>query len=69
MSSIETYDGLCGIIYYMSSGDLRLRCHFPMGHAGPCSWEKYKKHFTINGDTFLTSPAVHVKMIPSDNER
>ena len=40
-----------------------------MGHAGPCSWEKYKKHFTITGGTFLISPAVKVKMIPSDNDK
>lgn len=47
MSSIETYDGLCGIIAPFSSSDLRLRCKFCIGHAGPCSWEKYREKLDI----------------------
>lgn len=42
---IETYDGLCGIIAIFSSSDLQIRCSYELGHQGPCSFEKYKRHF------------------------
>lgn len=48
-ATIESYDGLCGLIAYFSTSDLRFRCNLCIGHSGPCSWEKYKKHFVISG--------------------
>jgi hypothetical protein len=47
MSSTESFDGLCGIIANFASSDLQLRCTYELGHGGPCSFEKYKKHFRI----------------------
>jgi hypothetical protein len=38
--SIESYDGLCGIIHLYSSSDRRVRCKHEFGHSGPHSWEK-----------------------------
>jgi hypothetical protein len=47
MFSIESYDGLCGIIANFSSSDLRMRCKYELGHSGLCSFEKYKKQFRM----------------------
>lgn len=51
MSSIESYDGLCGIIATFASSDLQLRCNHSMGHHGNHSWEKYRDQFRIIGGT------------------
>lgn len=52
MSSIEDYSGLCGIIANFASSDNRLRCHYELGHHGPCSFEKYKSHFRCMAGCF-----------------
>lgn len=39
MSSLEDYDGLCGIIDIHSNSDLRIRCKYEFGHQGPHSYE------------------------------
>lgn len=41
MSTIESYDGLCGIIHLSSTSDQRVRCKYELGHTGPHSWDKY----------------------------
>ena len=43
--TVESFDGLCGIIAYFASSDLQLRCFYVLGHDGECSFEKYKRHF------------------------
>lgn len=48
MSSIENYDGLCGIIPLFGSR-ARLRCNYSLGHSGPCSFEKYRNQFRLWG--------------------
>ena len=45
MITVENYDGLCGIIPTFASSDLQIRCNYEIGHGGPCSFEKYKRHF------------------------
>jgi hypothetical protein len=47
----ENYDGLCGIIANFASSSNQLRCHYELEHQGPCSFDKYKAHFTISGGT------------------
>jgi hypothetical protein len=54
-ATVEDYDGLCGIIPTFASSDLRMRCHFEMGHGGPCSFEKHRHNFIIIGGCFRTS--------------
>ena len=49
MSSIESYDGLCGKIPTFASSSLRIRCKYDINHRGPCSYEKYKSQFVISG--------------------
>jgi hypothetical protein len=50
--TVENYDGLCGIIADFASSDNQLRCHYEIGHHGPCSFEKYKNHFRIIAGCF-----------------
>ncbi len=38
--STENYDGLCGIIALFSRSDRQIRCHYELGHGGPCSFKK-----------------------------
>lgn len=45
MTNVENYDGLCGIIANFASSDLQLRCHYELGHGGPCSFKKYEHQF------------------------
>jgi hypothetical protein len=45
--TLESFDGLCGIIAEFSSSELQLRCKHELGHHGSHSWEKYRKQFTI----------------------
>jgi hypothetical protein len=52
MSSIENYDGLCGIIADFASSDNRLRCHYELGHHGPCSFKKYQTSFRCMAGCF-----------------
>ena len=47
MSSVENFDGLCGIIARFASSDLQLRCKYEFGHGGVCSFEKYKRYFIM----------------------
>lgn len=35
MSSIESYEGLCGCIHRYSTSDLRVRCKYEFAHSGP----------------------------------
>lgn len=53
--SIESYDGLCGLIALFSSSDNRIRCKYEFGHSGDCSWKKYEKQFIISGGTVIDS--------------
>lgn len=53
MTTIDNYDGLCGIIASFASSDLRLRCSYVLGHDGSCSFEKYRRHFSITGGCFI----------------
>jgi len=83
MSSIESFDGLCGKIPTFASSDLRIRCKYEIGHYGPCSYEKYRNQFTLSSccsnqtspeQGFLNSvlsslPFEHqIVMITSDNK-
>lgn len=43
--TVENFDGLCGIIATFSHSGNQIRCHYELGHHGPCSFEKYKDHF------------------------
>lgn len=45
----SNYDGLCGIYANFASSDLRLRCNYHIGHAGTCSFEKYRRQLMIFG--------------------
>jgi hypothetical protein len=54
MSSIESYDGLCGLVHHYSSSDKRVRCNFEFGHSGPHSWDKKKLRLCIQGGSFRT---------------
>lgn len=45
MSSVENFDGLCGIIADFASSGNQIRCHYELGHHGPCSFKKYQNHF------------------------
>jgi len=47
MSTLETYDGLCGNIARFGRSDLQLRCKYDLLHEGPCSWEKYHNQFRV----------------------
>ena len=40
MSSIESFDGLCGIICMYSTFDQQVRCKYEFGHTGDHSWVK-----------------------------
>lgn len=39
MSSVESYDGLCGVIHLGASSDCQVRCTYEVDHYGPHSWE------------------------------
>jgi len=51
MSSLESFDGLCGWIAPWARSDLQLRCVYDITHQGPHSWAKLKKHFVVSGCT------------------
>jgi hypothetical protein len=38
MSTVENYDGLCGVIHRFASSDKQVRCSYEFGHSGPHSW-------------------------------
>jgi hypothetical protein len=42
MSSTESFDGLCGIIAEFASSGMQIRCHYELGHHGPCSFKKLR---------------------------
>lgn len=42
MSSTENFDGMCGIIAQFAHSGNQVRCHYELGHHGPCSFEKYR---------------------------
>lgn len=52
MSTVENYDGLCGIISIYASSDNQVRCHYELGHHGPCSFRKHKHYFSIRAGAF-----------------
>lgn len=52
MSSVENYDGLCGVIHLNASSDQQVRCSFEFGHHGPHSWEKKQVGLHIVGGVF-----------------
>lgn len=39
MSSLESFDGLCGIIAIGASSEKQVRCKYEFGHEGPHSYE------------------------------
>jgi hypothetical protein len=47
-ATVESYDGLCGIIATFASSNLQMRCLFEMGHGGPCSFEKHRHNFVFS---------------------
>lgn len=54
MSTVENYDGLCGIIHLYSSSDKQVRCSYELGHYGPHSWANKRVAFHIFGG--ITNP-------------
>lgn len=54
MSSIESYEGLCGCIHRYSTSDLRVRCKYEFAHSGPHSWEKKQVAMSIIGGSFYS---------------
>lgn len=55
MSSTENFDGLCGIIAEFAHSGNQIRCHYELGHHGPCSYKKYKNHFRFSAGA-ISSP-------------
>ena len=49
--SVESFDGLCGIIATFACSDLQIRCTYDFGHGGSCSFEKHRHHFNVMGCT------------------
>lgn len=49
MSTVENYDGLCGIIHLYASSDKQVRCTYELGHHGQHSWAKVKVAYSIFG--------------------
>ena len=45
MSSTENFDGLCGIIAEFASSGNQIRCHYELGHYGPCSFKKLRNPY------------------------
>jgi len=56
MSSVENYDGLCGIIPTFSHSGLQIRCTHELGHGGPCTFEKYRRYFYSTAGSFAAPP-------------
>lgn len=57
MSTVEDYNGLCGLIAPFSRSELQIRCKYTMGHYGPCSFEKLRHNFYFFiGATRLPDP-------------
>lgn len=54
MSSVENFDGLCGIIANFAHSGNQLRCNYELGHHGPCSFEKYRDQFRLMAGCFST---------------
>jgi hypothetical protein len=52
MSSVENYDGLCGVIHLLASSEQQVRCKYEFGHHGPHSWAKEQVGFSIVAGTF-----------------
>ncbi len=52
MSSVENYDGLCGIIPTFACSSRQIRCIYELGHYGPCSFEKYRRTFYLCAGAF-----------------
>jgi len=51
MSTVENYDGLCGIIHLGSSSDKQVRCNYELGHYGSHSWINKRVAYHIFGGT------------------
>lgn len=51
MSTVESYDGLCGIIHPSASSDRQVRCSYELGHHGSHSWNKVRVAYHIYGGT------------------
>ena len=51
MSTVENYDGLCGIIHIYSSSSKQVRCSYEFGHHGQHSWAKARVAYVISGGT------------------
>jgi hypothetical protein len=49
MSTVENYDGLCGIIHLSASSDKQVRCSYELGHHGQHSWANKSVGFHIFG--------------------
>lgn len=52
-STVENFDGLCGIIPTFATSDLQIRCHYELGHGGPCSFEKHHNNFYCQAGSSL----------------
>jgi len=48
MSTVENFDGLCGIIATFADSSRQIRCHYIFDHGGPCSFEKYREQFVLS---------------------
>ena len=51
MSTVENYDGLCGIIHLYASSDKQVRCTYELGHHGKHSWANKNVDYHISGCT------------------
>lgn len=49
MSSLESFDGLCGIIHVNSTSEQQVRCKYEFGHYGEHSWVKNVTKGPISG--------------------
>jgi hypothetical protein len=48
MSSVENFDGRCGIIATFADSSRQIRCHYIFDHGGPCSFIKYREQFGLH---------------------
>lgn len=51
MSTVDNYDGLCGIIHLHATSDKQVRCSYELGHHGKHSWANKSVAYHIFGGT------------------
>ena len=56
MSSVESYDGLCGWIAPFANSNMQIRCKHYFGHGGKHSWDtpNVAGKFSVFGGTSVT---------------